>query len=183
MKKVATLVRENFFFSSRRRHTRSLRDWSSDVCSSDLHQRGIPYYGARQAVSTTNHLERTAPQQARTPVEIGSKKGGPARDLAGPRTYGRSVTSTHWPPAVCHAWRISAMAVVGSPTSRSCSAFEVSDAVAVMAVAPPGASASWARPRATETSRFAAAALFASVPIAAGAASLRSANAAAGVRT
>src|SRR6266496_6034712 len=27
-----------FFFSSRRRHTRSLRDWSSDVCSSDLDQ-------------------------------------------------------------------------------------------------------------------------------------------------
>src|SRR6267378_7604437 len=28
-----------FFFSSRRRHTRSLRDWSSDVCSSDLDER------------------------------------------------------------------------------------------------------------------------------------------------
>src|SRR5438105_15434289 len=27
-----------FFFSSRRRHTRSTRDWSSDVCSSDLWQ-------------------------------------------------------------------------------------------------------------------------------------------------
>src|SRR5690554_7001290 len=27
-----------FFFSSRRRHTRCGRDWSSDVCSSDLHQ-------------------------------------------------------------------------------------------------------------------------------------------------
>src|SRR2546421_5026238 len=27
-----------FFFSSRRRHTRSDRDWSSDVCSSDLWQ-------------------------------------------------------------------------------------------------------------------------------------------------
>src|SRR5438034_7951899 len=26
-----------FFFSSRRRHTRSLCDWSSDVCSSDLY--------------------------------------------------------------------------------------------------------------------------------------------------
>src|SRR5690606_40808930 len=26
-----------FFFSSRRRHTRFSRDWSSDVCSSDLH--------------------------------------------------------------------------------------------------------------------------------------------------
>src|SRR5699024_11389065 len=25
-----------FYFSSRRRHTRSKRDWSSDVCSSDL---------------------------------------------------------------------------------------------------------------------------------------------------
>src|SRR5699024_11479731 len=25
-----------FFFSGRRRHTRSKRDWSSDVCSSDL---------------------------------------------------------------------------------------------------------------------------------------------------
>src|SRR5690606_40393202 len=31
-----------FFFSSRRRHTRFSRDWSSDVCSSDLIQ------GARQ---------------------------------------------------------------------------------------------------------------------------------------
>src|SRR2546422_4969324 len=27
---------EFFFFSSRRRHTRCSRDWSSDVCSSDL---------------------------------------------------------------------------------------------------------------------------------------------------
>src|SRR5207249_8853390 len=29
------------FFSSRRRHTRSKRDWSSDVCSSDLIERGL----------------------------------------------------------------------------------------------------------------------------------------------
>src|SRR5690606_39453566 len=29
-----------FFFSSRRRHTRFSRDWSSDVCSSDLPRRG-----------------------------------------------------------------------------------------------------------------------------------------------
>src|SRR3712207_7950201 len=27
-----------FFFSSRRRHTRYWRDWSSDVCSSDLRE-------------------------------------------------------------------------------------------------------------------------------------------------
>src|SRR5215510_16406224 len=30
-----------FFFSSRRRHTRWPRDWSSDVCSSDLHLRRL----------------------------------------------------------------------------------------------------------------------------------------------
>src|SRR6266849_8952027 len=30
-----------FFFSSRRRHTRSTRDWSSDVCSSDLRLAGL----------------------------------------------------------------------------------------------------------------------------------------------
>src|SRR5260221_8828098 len=30
-----------FFFSSRRRHTRSLCDWSSDVCSSDLEERYV----------------------------------------------------------------------------------------------------------------------------------------------
>src|SRR5262245_66041328 len=29
-----------FFFSSRRRHTRCLSDWSSDVCSSDLARAG-----------------------------------------------------------------------------------------------------------------------------------------------
>src|SRR5438034_3099776 len=32
-------LRYFFFFSSRRRHTRSLCDWSSDVCSSDLSNR------------------------------------------------------------------------------------------------------------------------------------------------
>src|SRR2546422_11682246 len=30
-----------FFFSSRRRHTRCSRDWSSDVCSSDLNAFGL----------------------------------------------------------------------------------------------------------------------------------------------
>src|SRR5699024_11636378 len=32
----------DFFFSSRRRHTRSKRDWSSDVCSSDLRSESTP---------------------------------------------------------------------------------------------------------------------------------------------
>src|SRR5215217_6470263 len=37
-----------FFFSSRRRHTRYWRDWSSDVCSSDL----ASFRDAHEAVGT-----------------------------------------------------------------------------------------------------------------------------------
>src|SRR5699024_11592339 len=33
---ICAVLFQIFFFSSRRRHTRSKRDWSSDVCSSDL---------------------------------------------------------------------------------------------------------------------------------------------------
>src|SRR5690606_40711217 len=38
-----------FFFSSRRRHTRFSRDWSSDVCSSDLE---APAYATRRPQSS-----------------------------------------------------------------------------------------------------------------------------------
>src|SRR5699024_12188042 len=40
-----------FVFSSRRRHTRSKRDWSSDVCSSDLNTISRPgqIQGGRQS--------------------------------------------------------------------------------------------------------------------------------------
>src|SRR5690606_40765153 len=36
-----------FFFSSRRRHTRFSRDWSSDVCSSDLNR---PVYSYKLSI-------------------------------------------------------------------------------------------------------------------------------------
>src|SRR5699024_3992170 len=36
-----------FFFSSRRRHTRSKRDWSSDVCSSDLNKEQLVDIGIK----------------------------------------------------------------------------------------------------------------------------------------
>src|SRR5690606_39891424 len=39
-----------FFFSSRRRHTRFSRDWSSDVCSSDLE---LSIVGARNLQGDT----------------------------------------------------------------------------------------------------------------------------------
>src|SRR3712207_4235887 len=38
-----------FFFSSRRRHTRYWRDWSSDVCSSDLVEVYVAGVGAKEA--------------------------------------------------------------------------------------------------------------------------------------
>src|SRR5690606_39464906 len=37
-----------FFFSSRRRHTRFSRDWSSDVCSSDLASVAMHYLPASE---------------------------------------------------------------------------------------------------------------------------------------
>src|SRR5699024_12044381 len=40
-------VNSSFFFASRRRHTMSKRDWSSDVCSSDLIEFRIPYSSKR----------------------------------------------------------------------------------------------------------------------------------------
>src|SRR5437879_12771323 len=39
--------RRSFFFSSRRRHTRYIGDWSSDVCSSDLDS-GLARHTAHQ---------------------------------------------------------------------------------------------------------------------------------------
>src|SRR5271166_3177635 len=44
-----------FFFSSRRRHTRWPRDWSSDVCSSDLPQRAHTVL-----LSTENSVQQTS---------------------------------------------------------------------------------------------------------------------------
>src|SRR2546429_5481572 len=50
-----------FFFSSRRRHTRCSRDWSSDVCSSDLGaMRAAPEVPARTATPILRGLHETA---------------------------------------------------------------------------------------------------------------------------
>src|SRR5437764_4996701 len=39
---IMSRISECFFFSSRRRHTRYIGDWSSDVCSSDLSSSNRP---------------------------------------------------------------------------------------------------------------------------------------------
>src|SRR5699024_12021714 len=41
-----------FFFSRRRRHTRSKRDWSSDVCSSDL----IKWDGGKKTLTPEGNI-------------------------------------------------------------------------------------------------------------------------------
>src|SRR5262249_60838099 len=46
-----------FFFSSRRRHTRLVSDWSSDVCSSDLETRGQ----AGRSAPDNHHLDPSKP--------------------------------------------------------------------------------------------------------------------------
>src|SRR5207302_8165660 len=43
-----------FFFSSRRRHTRFSRDWSSDVCSSDLKLLETPWSGLPTGLRSTD---------------------------------------------------------------------------------------------------------------------------------
>src|SRR5438874_9949954 len=56
-----------FFFSSRRRHTRSLRDWSSDVCSSDLS-------GGRDGLNRRTESKLAAEETAGVP-EFDAEKG------------------------------------------------------------------------------------------------------------
>src|SRR5207249_9067744 len=47
-----------FFFSSRRRHTRSKRDWSSDVCSSDLTEVVLHSLGEAMYVVDKDYIVR-----------------------------------------------------------------------------------------------------------------------------
>src|SRR3989337_810383 len=64
-----------FCFSSRRRHTRCYRDWSSDVCSSDLSANGsIPRDNCASARSPV-------PRAART--EIGRASGRERGEISG----------------------------------------------------------------------------------------------------
>src|SRR5258707_10774299 len=57
-----------FFFSSRRRHTRYWRDWSSDVCSSDLHT--MPSHKALEVIGTNlqHQFEGLSPKLSYKPI-------------------------------------------------------------------------------------------------------------------
>src|SRR5690606_40326156 len=74
-----------FFFSSRRRHTRFSRDWSSDVCSSDLP--APPVGGTGRSIASVGILPgKDAADPYGTPCRAGpGRPGGRAwpRGLAG----------------------------------------------------------------------------------------------------
>src|SRR3712207_7628555 len=64
-----------FFFSSRRRHTRYWRDWSSDVCSSDLVAPVLGLLGTATAgpvatVSTRRVVHRLLDEGGRVLAEV-----------------------------------------------------------------------------------------------------------------
>src|SRR2546422_3148624 len=64
-----------FFFSSRRRHTRCSRDWSSDVCSSDL---GAFAAEASVAIESNPYVYRVVPgkeQEVFLPLMILTARG------------------------------------------------------------------------------------------------------------
>src|SRR2546421_8781235 len=66
-----------FFFSSRRRHTRSDRDWSSDVCSSDLAARTYLCARPKRPPTFSRDLHATTASRSTntsSPTEWGDRK-------------------------------------------------------------------------------------------------------------
>src|SRR5699024_11716541 len=63
IRRTLSYVYVPFFFSSRRRHTRSKRDWSSDVCSSDLYGNGTSdHHMGGSAQGTPSTTTTTTPK-------------------------------------------------------------------------------------------------------------------------
>src|SRR5215470_19594436 len=75
-----------FFFSSRRRHTRCYRDWSSDVCSSDLYEqiKFEPYWGAMKGAVGTLWTKAGGPtDQASLTIALLRASNIPSRYVRG----------------------------------------------------------------------------------------------------
>src|SRR5216684_8308683 len=65
-----------FFFSSRRRHTRCSRDWSSDVCSSDLPYLVLPHPEIERVIVETAQATGRVEIRYRTRVVRLLENGG-----------------------------------------------------------------------------------------------------------
>src|SRR5206468_4354527 len=93
------------FFSSRRRHTRSDRDWSSDVCSSDLN---------RKAELLANTVEHVAIDQydARPIIDAMRQMSFTSRDTA----RAADIWSMSLEDADCSTW----LTLAGSTSAGGC---------------------------------------------------------------
>src|SRR2546428_3060790 len=98
-----------FFFSSRRRHTRSDRDWSSDVCSSDLEalvaagelfatERSLPHGQVQALLAMSSRLglarlldRQPSPERSRVLALICQQVLQPGSKLACTRALGQST--------------------------------------------------------------------------------------------
>src|SRR5438034_1329730 len=75
-----------FFFSSRRRHTRSLCDWSSDVCSSDLITARGRFGNRQEEVASISRGLKGLAKELQIPVLVLSQlTRAPERDERGPQ--------------------------------------------------------------------------------------------------
>src|SRR6266516_4973072 len=106
-----------FFFSSRRRHTRSYGDWSSDVCSSDLvpaermlDQPPAPVGETLRAVErptpeqveldTARELDDRSARDGEEACDLGARAGRNDQPLAGARPPAHSLLpALREPPA------------------------------------------------------------------------------------
>src|SRR5690349_24948654 len=79
-----------FLFSSRRRHTRSLRDWSSDVCSSDL----LCNEDGRRNYSRPRDFETEKKENVMATQEIVEAQ---PRDRSEERRVGKECRCRGWP--------------------------------------------------------------------------------------
>src|SRR3989449_236632 len=124
-----------FFFSSRRRHTRCSRDWSSDVCSSDLGKRKRPHRPRPERRPGRDRGARASEQECGKSAHVvdqrrpESRADGPVWPAASapPRVYFSSTAA----PCASSFFLISSAScldtpsftVPGAPSTRSLASF------------------------------------------------------------
>src|SRR5436305_11903010 len=85
-----------FFFSSRRRHTRCGRDWSSDVCSSDLSSSiRLAFYSVSESIRWKLHFDKLLPAVCRAYcIRSEERRVGKSVDLGGRRIINKKTDAT-----------------------------------------------------------------------------------------
>src|SRR5690606_6124371 len=125
-----------FFFSSRRRHTRFSRDWSSDVCSSDLIGQRIPVRANTSSCSTAGAIRSdgsVTPSRTTIVAVVRSMRSPAAACAASP--ISSAIANTDAPAIAC--LRAHALSVDGIPDSRRDAAFHTAGVVSASVLYNP----------------------------------------------